>query len=144
MKSTLPHAATSSTTYNLEQLAPIVRYLEAVTPPSTTTTTARVQRARGGDRCQYADLIREIFGDEADKAIKIAWRESRCTAAFNNENCDRRGGHAYGPMQLCLPLHDQQYLAVGCEWQADWRDPRCSLLAAKHLRDQAGWGPWGG
>jgi hypothetical protein len=76
----------------------------------------------------------------------IAHRESRCTlGAFNPEGCDTSGrtdSHAYGPLQMCLPLHEGFMAAVGCAGK--YRDDACTVAAAAALRRSVGRSPWGG
>lgn len=95
--------------------------------------------------CQYEGLIRSIWTQDADFAIKVAMRESRCTAgAVNNEGCDRSGrtaSHALGVFQMCYPLHQASFDAAGCNAPLD---AECGIKAAWQLYLAAGRGPWGG
>jgi hypothetical protein len=85
--------------------------------------------------CAYAPLIRSVWGPDADQAIAIAWRESRCQPDAYNPS-----GSA-GLFQLMMPLHADLFTAVGCPADA-WADARCNVLAAHALFEAAGWGPW--
>lgn len=97
---------------------------------------------------QWGQALVQYFGyNETPKADAIMWRESRCvpTAVNTRAGCDSSGrtnSHAQGLMQMCVPLLDAQFDAVGCH--LNYLDGICNIRAAKHLRDQVGWGPWGG
>jgi hypothetical protein len=90
-------------------------------------------------------LVRATFPDDPDWAYAVAMRESRCTfGAINNAGCDSSGrtdSHAYGAAQICLPLHQRQFEAVGCQW-TQWQDLGCYMRAWRHLYDEAGTQPW--
>ena len=83
----------------------------------------------------YERLIDAVFPDWPD-AEAVAWRESRCQPDAANPTSSARG-----LFQLLASLHSHRYVAVGCT-AADWPDPVCNTLAARHLYDAAGTSPW--
>lgn len=91
--------------------------------------------------CGYADLIRSIWTSEADWAISIAWRESRCTTTSKSPT------GCWGIFQLCVPLHMDIFRYVCPELSASVGndvalDPECNVRAAWHLFQGAGKRPW--
>jgi hypothetical protein len=121
--STVP--ATTSTTAKARPLLPSSTTRPYEPPP---TPPHPVREVGVGSVCQYAALIRQIWQRDADWAIGIAMRESRCTATAYN-----RSG-AEGVFQL-LGHGD---LMRGCAWQ----DPVCNITAAWHLYEGSGRRPW--
>lgn len=96
------------------------------------------RRANAGDRQAIEQVIREEWagsGESEDWLFAIVWRESNFIPWAHN----REG--ASGLFQLLLPLHNAQFLAVGCD-PAQWADARCNTRAARHLHDIAGRSPW--
>ncbi len=96
---------------------------------------------------QWAPTFVQYFGtSEAPRADQITWHESRCIPGVTNPlGCDgsnRTNSHAKGLMQICVPLNDQDFDAVGCH--QNYFDGVCNIRAAKHLRDRNGWSPWNG
>lgn len=87
-------------------------------------------RAQARSGCPYASLIRSIWQRDADWAIGIAWRESRCEPGVRNPS------GAEGLFQL-LGHGD---LMLGCSWS----DPACNARAAWRLYEGSGRAPWGG
>lgn len=85
--------------------------------------------------CAHADLIRSIWGDAAEWAIGIAMRESRCSPGeVSPTGC-------MGLFQVCLPLHNHRFIAVGCD-PSQWADPTCNVKAAYRLYQENGTDPW--
>ena len=99
----------------------------------TTTTTGIT---RGTDKCAYASLIRSVWARDAEWAITIAWRESRCQAGARNAN-----EQASGLFQIMLPMHRRLFSDVGCD-PSQWADPTCNTKAAWLLYQRAGRQPW--
>lgn len=91
--------------------------------------------------CGHADLIRSIWASEADWAISIAWRESRCSpGAKSPSGC-------WGLFQLCVPLHMGIFRYVCPELSAAVGndvalDAECNVRAGWHLFQGAGKRPW--
>lgn len=79
--------------------------------------------------CAYADLIRSIWTRDADWAIGIAWRESRCIPTARNPS------GASGLFQMMLPLHADLF-------DGPWSDPAVNVRAAWRLYQGSGRAPW--
>jgi hypothetical protein len=75
-------------------------------------------------------LIRRYFGDQADTAVRIAWRESNCRPDVASSV------GALGVFQLYG--HDDLIAAHG----GSWADPETNVAAAYDLWRNCGWGPW--
>lgn len=152
----------TTTTFTLDRLEPIVRYLEmqttttlppakspvaATTPPTLPALDASVA---AGASCppDIANAIRAAWAGTGDEEwfIAKAWSESRCTAGAYNagEACDGAGSHASGILQMCLPLHQAIFAAVGCDWSTQWDELACGLSAARRLYEGVGRSAWGG
>lgn len=84
--------------------------------------------------CQYDGLIHQVWERDADWAVRIAWRESRCTATSYN-----RSG-ATGVFQL---LGHQDLLNAVC-MNGDGFNAECNIRAAWLLYQSSGRSPWGG
>jgi hypothetical protein len=83
-------------------------------------------------------LIQQYFGSAWRWAVKIAWRESRCQPSAKNARSS-----ASSTFQLLMPLHADQYRAVGCDPVSQRFDAVCSVAAAAHLFHSDGPSPWG-
>ena len=107
-----------------------IRYavaLQRSVPPARVASRPRVY-LRVGTGCAYASLIRSIWQRDAEWAIGIAWRESRCIPTAYNPS------GAEGLFQL-LGHGD---LMAGCSWS----DPACNTRAAWRLYEGSGRRPW--
>jgi len=82
--------------------------------------------------------LRDAFDrwGDGDWATETAWRESMCTPWARNPN-----GVDSGLFQLSLPLHDDQFEAVGCD-PSQWDEIGCGVAAAANLYAGCGRGPW--
>lgn len=91
-------------------------------------------------------LLQRYFGDDLAWAQRTVRRESGCTAAVNqHEGCDTSGrtnSRAEGPFQMCVPMHEPTFAAVGCSGR--YLDIECNIKAARRLYDSNGHAPWGG
>lgn len=91
-------------------------------------------------------LLQQYFGDDLAWAQRTVRRESGCTAAVNqHEGCDTSGrtnSRAEGPFQMCVPMHEPTFAAVGCSGR--YLDIECNIKAARRLYDSNGHAPWGG
>lgn len=96
---------------------------------------SRRQPSPGPSGCDYEGLIRSVFVEDPDWAVRIAWRESRCQPSAANPS------GSMGLFQMLLPLHDDLFYAVGCT-PADWSDPVCNVEAAHLLYLGSGRQPW--
>lgn len=95
-------------------------------------------RANAGDRGAVEQVIREEWagsGESEAWLFAIVWRESNFLPWAHN----REG--ASGLFQMLLPLHNRQFLAVGCD-PSQWANARCNAAAARHLYNTAGRSPW--
>lgn len=115
-----------------------------------------------GSTCYGTDLdpiIRTEFtnagaASQIDKAMHIAYRESRCAMGVDtNPTAITCGGssdnHAMGSFQWAMPCHSD-IIWEACEnpygiGPMDLvNDPVCNTRAAARAVATAGWGPWGG
>jgi hypothetical protein len=87
---------------------------------------------RTTDPCPYAATIRQEWPQDADWAIRIAWRESRCQPDARNPS------GAVGLFQL---LGHWDLLAKAC-LDADPYLAECNARAAWYLYSSAGRAPW--
>lgn len=128
---TVPARSTTQTTVVV--ISTTVRPVETTTTtapqPTTTVPSPRSSvpvspRAAGGSRCAYAALIRQVWQRDAEWAIGIAWRESRCIPTALNPL-----GSA-GLFQLYR--HDDLLAQVcrGVSPRASWKMPACNVGAA--------------
>jgi len=127
---TVPARSTTQTTVVVSSTT--VRPVSTTTSaPSHPTTVAPPRppvpvspRAAGGSRCAYAALIRHVWQRDAEWAIGIAWRESRCIPTALNPS-----GSA-GLFQLYR--HDDLLAQVcrGVSPAASWKMPACNVGAA--------------
>lgn len=128
----LPGPIPTTTTFDLARLGPIVEWVAKATTKVEPRPRATTNPPGSLDRCAYADLIRSIWQQDAEWAIGIAWRESRCQPAARNPE------GAAGLFQLYR--HDDLIAAAGpgCVWS----DPVCNTTAAWRLYLGCGRGPW--
>lgn len=75
------------------------------------------------------EIIRSIFGKDADMAIKVA----RCESGLNT-NAKNKVSSARGLFQVMSSVH-----GVKERWLYD---PMINTLIAKQLFDASGWNPW--
>jgi hypothetical protein len=90
----------------------------------------------GGCPASIVALIRSVWTRDADWAIRIAWRESRCQPGAHN-------GHSSAAGLFELLGHADMYRAVGCS-PSQWAEASCNTRAAFLLYQGSGRGPWGG
>lgn len=95
--------------------------------PTVPATSGAYTGSPRSDACPYAALIRSIWERDADWAISIAWRESRCIPTAYNPS------GAEGLFQL---------LGHGDLMPCDWRDPVCNVTGAWRLYEGSGRAPW--
>jgi soluble lytic murein transglycosylase-like protein len=101
---------------------------------ATTPTTYVAQQPQNGSPCQYADLIRSIWQRDAEWAIGIAYRESRCIPTARNAS------GASGLFQMMMPMHSDLFMTA-CG-STDWANPECNIKAAWLLYQSSGRSPW--
>lgn len=85
--------------------------------------------------CAYADLIRSIWQRDAEWAINIAFRESRCSPGALN-----RSGSS-GLFQILMPLHADLVRNV-CGPGGSVFDAACNVRVAWALYQSSGRAPW--
>jgi hypothetical protein len=73
--------------------------------------------------------------DSEDRAVQIAWRESRHQPTAANACC-------YGLFQIHYRAHRAWLTRYGVTAPADLLDPATNITVALALYGQAGWGPW--
>lgn len=81
-------------------------------------------------------IIRELWPDDVeDRAVAIAYRESRLQPSARNACC-------YGLFQIHWSAHRRWLADLGVTAPADLLDARTNVFVALVLWQQAGWGPW--
>lgn len=80
------------------------------------------------------EMICNVFGDQCQKALSVAWCESR----YNPGTVGAAGER--GIMQI-HPVHIQYLGNYGLTWD-DMFDPAANLTYAYALYSSQGWGPW--
>lgn len=105
-------------------------------PPATTTTVPPPKTSYTAD--EVVALIRQIWpADSVDKALEVAYRESRYRhTAFNGWCC-------YGVFQINASAHTRRLAARGLGVDGLF-DPRVNIEIALEIFQESGWGPWGG
>ncbi len=112
-------------------------------PKVTATTVAAIVKpptVTSPSRTTVEQIIRDEWPSELEeKALAIAWRESRHVAtAFNGTCC-------YGLFQIYWSVHKGWLDDVGVYSSTDLLDARKNARAAYATYQRAGgWGPWGG
>lgn len=89
--------------------------------------------APAGTGTSVEALIREIFGADAERALRIA----RCESGLNPKAVSRAG--AVGVFQVMPQYHSWRIAKVG---GTSLFDARTNVLVAKHIFDSSGWTPW--
>ncbi len=117
---------------------PPVKAVNPVNVPPPSYSPTGVPAPISDRRCDgpIGTLFDQVFGPASPWAQSVAWRESNCRPdARNSEG-------ASSLMQLMLPLHNDMYLAVGCDPVTEWADPVCAVNAAYRLFLGSGVQPW--
>ncbi len=132
---TMPSQPTSTTVPS--STVPATTNAPATTNPPTTNppTTGSVPSASEAEQ-----IIRDVWPDELEqKALAIAWRESRYIANAYNGSC------CYGLFQLHWTAHRNWLDDYGINTATDLFDARKNAQAAYALyQSSGGWAPWGG
>lgn len=100
-----------------------------VVRPALPTNTPKGQGGGSVTRCVYEALIRSVWRRDADWAVRIAWRESRCEPGVTSPD------GAKGLFQL---LGHENLAAGGCSLY----EAACNVAAAWRLYEIAGRAPW--
>lgn len=115
----------------------------AIVKPPTTATTPKTTPATTAPKTTYtADevvaLIRQTWpADSVDKALEVAYRESRYRhTAYNGWCC-------YGVFQINASSHMARLRARGLGVEGLF-DPHVNIEIALEIYQSSGWGPWGG
>lgn len=123
--------------------APVVKAPAASTTPRTTrpqavTTEAAPAPEKVWTTDEVQALIHQMWpADSLEKALRVAFRESRYQAdAYNGWCC-------YGVFQINGASHKHRLAARGLATK-DLLDPRINIEIAVELYNEQGWGPWGG
>jgi len=86
--------------------------------------------------CDVECIIRDVWPDQLeDRALRIAWRESRFVPTARNACC-------YGLFQIYFTVHRAWLADYGVTSPADLYDPRTNATVAYALYQKAGWAPW--
>jgi hypothetical protein len=108
----------------------------ATTVKRTTTTTVAAKETWTPDEVQA--LIRAMWpGDSVDRALQVAYNESRYRSDAYNGNC------CYGVFQISASAHAERLRARGLS-TADLYDAKVNIEIAVEIFQESGWGPWGG
>jgi Transglycosylase SLT domain len=111
----------------------------APTPPRPKPTPAPAPPAVSHTNEQIESLIRRVFpDDEEEKALAVAWRESRHDPRAYNGWC------CYGLFQIYFDANAKLLATVGITSAAQLFDPVLNTTAAFALFRRSGWAPWGG
>jgi hypothetical protein len=102
-----------------------------VTVPATPPTTVAPVVVPAGD---IADLVCSVFGAECDKALAVAWCESR-------HNPMVVGGAGERGLFQIHPVHIPYLADLGLTWEQMF-DPVANTNYAYALWSRSGWGPW--
>jgi hypothetical protein len=132
----LPADATVPTTPTV----PPTTEAPTTTVPVTTTSTTVPPTAAPPSPGTVEEIIRDVWPDELEeKALEIAWRESRyLPTAYNGWCC-------YGLFQIYYTVHRGWLDDYGINSSSDLYDVRKNTQAAYALYQRSGgWGPWGG
>jgi len=107
-----------------------------IAPPETQPPTTVAPRAAPSG-CELEGAIRATFPEDPDRAVLIAWRESRCQPDA------RHPEGASGVFQIMMPLH-RQLVADVCGGNPDVMvfDAGCNLRVARFMYEGSGWRPW--
>ncbi len=126
-RSTVTNSTTSSST---------TRSTTTAAPAPTTTVPARPAAV---PQSQAAAIIREVWPDELEeRALEIAWRESKHESNVNNWCC-------YGLFQIHWEAHRSWLSTLGITSVSQLYDPVLNATAAYALYQRSGgFGPWGG
>lgn len=137
---TIPPPPVATTTAPTTTAAPTTTTTAATTTTSTTTTTTAPPTTTPAGPEAIKQLIRDIWPDELeDKALEVAYRESRYVPTADNNFC------CYGLFQIYWNVHRSWLGEVGVNSVQDLFDPELNTRAAYALYQRAGgWGPWGG
>jgi LysM repeat protein len=120
---TLPAPSTTTTA------APTTAAPTTAAPPATVVSTSDVQA-----------MIREVWPDDLEeKALEVAYHESRYVATAYNGSC------CYGVFQIYWAAHQSWLDDLGVTSAGQLFDARTNIRVAYaiHVR-VGGWGPWGG
>jgi hypothetical protein len=121
--------------------------------PTTAPTTAAPRKtyqmqtvAPANGACQYDGLMREVFVEDPEWAVKKMHAESGCDPNIvNPKTCTKNTTlHAKGLMQLCGHADLLQQVCPGRDPNESVFDPNCNVQAAHKLYQGSGRGPWGG
>ncbi|HUF99648.1 MAG TPA: LysM peptidoglycan-binding domain-containing protein [Ilumatobacter sp.] len=106
------------------------------TTAAPTTTTVPIARAT---TAQVQQMIRDTFpDDQEEKALEVAFRESRFIATADNGTC------CVGVFQLHWTAHRSWLDDYGITTREGLKDAAKNIAAAYALYQSSGWGPWGG
>lgn len=82
------------------------------------------------------EIIRDVWPDQLeDRAVRIAWRESRFVPTARNACC-------FGIFQVFFSVHRRWLADFGVYQPSDLYDPRVNATVALALYEAAGWSPW--
>lgn len=131
---TAPKATTAAT----QPKSAIVKPPTTATAPRTTPPTTVPAPKTSYTADEVVALIRAMWpADSVDKALEVAYRESRYRhTAYNGWCC-------YGVFQINASAHMRRLQARGLGVEGLY-DPRVNIEIALEIYQSSGWGPWGG
>lgn len=111
--------------------------VDAVTGPATASAPAvRLLPPVPIVEPTVEEIIRDVWPDELeDRAVRIAWRESRFMPSAHNACC-------FGIFQVYFSMHRAWLADFGVYQPSDLYDPRVNATVALALYEAAGWSPW--
>lgn len=116
----------------------------ATTPPTTVASAPPTTKAPAStvppSKSEVEQIIRDVWPDELeDKALEVAWRESKYQPAAYNGWC------CYGLFQIHWGAHKGWLATIGIDSTSDLLDAQRNTEVAYLIYQRSGgWGPWGG
>lgn len=110
--------------------------VDGVVGPATWATLRPAVRLTPPQPRTPEQIIRAVFPDDIeDRAVAIAWRESRFVPTAANACC-------YGLFQINYGAHRSWLASIGVTSPQQLLDPNVNVFVAYGLYQAAGWGPW--
>jgi LysM repeat protein len=136
----MPSQPTTTTAAPSTTASPTTTQAPATTAAPAVTAAPAAPPVKRASTSEVQQLIRDIWPDELeDKALAIAFRESRYIATAYNGSC------CYGVFQIHWGAHKSWLDDYGITTTNDLFDARKNITAAYAIYQRAGgWGPWGG
>jgi len=82
------------------------------------------------------DMIREVFGKDADMAIKVSWAENGSRKCDRVSKPNKNGTRDFGIFQI-----NSVHMKKGYS-EADLKDCMTNIKLAYEIFSRQGWNPW--